>query len=215
VNDLPAPVGILGGTFDPIHNGHMRLALEAREALGMAEVRLIPNAQPPHRPMPVAPAAIRAALLREASAGTPGLVCDERELGRSGPSYTVDTLASLRDELGGPPLCLILGMDAFAGFLQWREPQRILELAHLVLVERPGERVALGHALANLLAERTTEEPARLRAVPAGLVFRCPVTPLEISSRDIRSRCAAGRSVRYLVPDAVWRRIENDGLYRH
>jgi nicotinate-nucleotide adenylyltransferase len=210
---LNAPLGILGGTFDPIHNGHLRLALDLRDSLGLAEIRIIPNAHPPHREAPIAPAEQRASWIRAAIEGESGLVLDERELSRIGPSYTVDTLRSLREENPAAPLCLILGMDAFAGFRQWREPDRIIELAHLVLVPRPGSQVALGYELGNLLAERTTEDPARLARVPAGLIHRCAVTPLEISAQGIRALLAAGKSVRYLVPDAVCDAIERSGCY--
>jgi nicotinate-nucleotide adenylyltransferase len=210
---LKPPIGILGGTFDPIHYGHLRLALEVREALDLAEVRLVPNQSPPHRDAPRVDGARRATWIRDAIAQTPGLALDTCELDRPGPSYTVDTLRLLRERLPDTPLCLILGMDAFAGFLQWREPEHVLELAHLVLVPRPEHRVALGLALSNWLAERGVREPARLRAARGGLIHECAVTPLAIAARQIRMLAASGRNARYLLPDAVWSEIQREGLY--
>jgi nicotinate-nucleotide adenylyltransferase len=210
---LNPAVGILGGTFDPIHFGHLRLALELREALQLAEVRLIPNRAPPHRAAPLASGEQRAAWIARALEGASGLVLDRRELARDGPSYTVDTLRALRAELPHAPLCLILGVDAFAGFLSWREPREILALAHLVLVPRPDTRVLLGLELSNLLAERA-QPAAGLRSALAGAIHECAVTPLAISSQQIRALAAAGRSARYLLPDAVWTEIERAGIYR-
>lgn len=211
---LNPPIGILGGTFDPIHHGHLRLALEVREALGLSEVRLIPNRAPPHRAAPRVEAVRRARWIEHAIAGTPGLVLDRSELDREGPSYTVDTLRGLRARLPDTPLCLILGMDAFVGIRQWREPDRLSELAHLVLVPRPGLQVALGIELANWLAERGVRDPDRLRAARAGFIHECTVTPLAISARQIRERVAAGRSARFLLPDEICMEIEREGLYR-
>lgn len=211
---LAPPIGVLGGTFDPIHYGHLRLALEVREAVGLAEVRLIPNCAPPHRESPRIDGARRAAWIEAAIAHSPGLALDRCELERDGPSYTVDTLRALRARLPDTPLCLILGMDAFAGFLQWREPERVLEHAHLVLVPRPDSRVALGLTLSNWLAERSVRDPARLRVVRGGFIYECAVTPLAISARQIRTLAASGRSARYLLPDAIWDEIEREGLYK-
>jgi nicotinate-nucleotide adenylyltransferase len=211
---LAPPIGVLGGTFDPIHYGHLRLALEVREVLGLSEVRLIPNRAPPHRDAPRMDGVRRAAWIRSAIAQTPGLALDTCELDRDGPSYTVDTLRALRERIPDTPLCLILGMDAFAGLLQWREPEQVMQLAHLVLVPRPDMQVALGLQLSNWLAERGVREPARLRATHAGLIYECAVTPLAISARQIRAQAAAGRSARYLLPDNVWTEIEREGLYQ-
>lgn len=211
---LAPPIGVFGGTFDPIHHGHLRLALEVREALGLSEVRLVPNRAPPHRDMPTMPADRRARWIESAIAETPGLRLDSRELERPGPSFTVDTLSALRGELPDTPLCLIVGMDAFAGFLQWRDPARVLELAHLVLVERPGTRVALGHELANLVSIRSVSAPSRLSESRAGLIYACAITPLAIASRQIRELAAGGRSARYLLPDAIWFEIEQEDLYQ-
>lgn len=211
---LAPPIGVLGGTFDPIHYGHLRLALEVRESLGFSEVRLVPNHTPPHRDAPRVDGARRAAWIESAVAATPGLVLDRCELEREGPSYMVETLRSLRARYPDTPLCLILGMDAFAGLLQWREPEQVVQLAHLVLVPRPNSQLALGLTLSNWLAERSVREPSRLRSARGGFIHECTVTPLAISSRQIRGLATAGKSARYLLPDEVWADIQQEGYYQ-
>lgn len=209
------PVGIFGGTFDPVHFGHLRSALEMLETLGLAEVRLVPCGQPPHRHPPRADAAARRAMLELAVAGQPGLRVDARELERPGPSYMVDTLASLRAELGATPLCLLLGSDAFLGLPQWHRWQELLSLAHLVVMHRPGWGLDQSPAspLAALLAARRVHTAADLAPQPAGHILLTAVTPLDISATAIRTLIGAGRSPRYLLPDAVWEHIRARGWY--
>ena len=144
-------IGILGGTFDPIHHGHLRLAVEMREGLGLEELRLIPALQPPHREAPIAGAEDRLAMLEAAVARANALHIDTRELVREGPSYTVDTLLSLRAELPAQPLCLIIGMDAFCYLDTWHRWQDVLELAHIGIARRPGTTEPTGGVLADLL----------------------------------------------------------------
>lgn len=207
-------IGVFGGTFDPVHLGHLRTVLDVREAAGMEEVRLVTLGDAVHRGQPATPAGIRHALVEAALSGTPGLVADDREIVRGGPSYTVDTLASLRRDLGADtPLALILGADAFAGFLQWHRPGDILELAHVVVMERPGHLLRAETALAELVSRRRAGDAAALRAQPAGRVLTVTVTQLEISSTDIRRRLAEGRSIRFLVPRSVETLILRLGLY--
>ncbi|AGA89884.1 nicotinate/nicotinamide nucleotide adenylyltransferase [Thioflavicoccus mobilis 8321] len=209
-------IGILGGTFDPIHFGHLRPALEIAEALGLAELRLIPLNQAVHRPQPHATSHHRLAMVQAAIAGQPGFVADARELDRPGNSYSYDTLLSLRAELGPHrPLCLLLGSDAFAGFLTWHRPQEILDLAHLVVMTRPSPAPDWDTALEALHAERRVDDLAALAMRPAGRIYYQQVTQLEISATAIRARIAAGRSPRFLLPDAVIEIIEQAGLYRH
>lgn len=207
-------IGVFGGTFDPVHIGHLRTALDVLEAAGLAEVRLVPLRAAVHREQPGTPPGIRHALIQAAVAGTPGLAADDREIARGGPSYSVETLESLRRERGAKePLALILGADAFAGFLAWHRPQDILRLAHVIVMERPGHMLrAQGH-LAALVAAHHAGEPAALRRAPAGLVLPVAVTQLEISSTDIRRRLAEGRSIRFLVPQPVETLIGRLGLY--
>jgi nicotinate-nucleotide adenylyltransferase len=197
------PVGVLGGSFDPVHVGHLRAALDACEALSLAEVRLVPSATPPHRPPPRAPAAERCALLAAAIAGEPRLVVDDRELRRAGPSYTFDTLAELRAELGARrPLVLLLGADAFAGLATWHRWRELFGLAHLAHLARPGAAAPVGELAAEVAARRVAD-PAALAAAPGGAVIALAGTALEVSSSDLRARLARGASVRYLVPDGI------------
>lgn len=204
-------IGILGGTFDPVHLAHLRVALEVQEALGLAEVRFIPCRVPPHRATPVATAEQRCAMLRLAIAGQQGFVVDERELQRPGPSFTVDTLAELRAEWPTTPLCLIVGSDAFEGIATWHRWQQLAELAHLVVAHRPGSIPAIPAAAAPLSAARCYA--AAIATAPAGGVLFQPVTQLDIAATRIRALVQAGRSVRYLVPDPVRGFIHDHHLY--
>ena len=196
-------IAVLGGTFDPVHVGHLRVAWEAAEALD-AQVRLIPAQVPPHRPPPVASAAQRVQMLQVALQGQERLVLDTRELEREGPSYTFDTLRSLRAEFGAEqPLILLLGADAFAGLPSWHRWRELFELAHIVVLTRPGHAVAWAEELAAIVAPRRVESAHTLRDTPAGHVFELAVTPLEISASQVRALLAAGRAPRWLLPDAL------------
>lgn len=206
-------IGIFGGTFDPVHYGHLRPLLEVREVLHLDEVRLIPCYIPPHRTTPGATPAQRLAMLQLALDETPGFVIDERELRRGGPSYMVDTLQSLRDELGDLPLCLILGMDAFIKLDTWREWSRLIELVHIVVMQRPGCAVPSG-AVAELVARHQMKVCSELKQSPAGGIWFQPVTQLEIAATAIRERMALGKDIRFLVPEPVRQYIEAGGLYQ-
>ena len=212
--DEQAPIGLLGGTFDPIHFGHLRCGLELYEALGLAEVRFIPVRQPPHRDVPAAGPEQRLAMVSAAVEDVDGLAVDARELRREGPSYTVDTLHSFRDELGGFPLCLILGADAFAGLPGWHRWREIPDLAHIIVARRPGWSGEMPDELSELLEARRAEGPEELRREPAGRILFWTVTRLEISSTAIRRGVARGLSPRFLVPDRVCGLIGELGLYR-
>jgi nicotinate-nucleotide adenylyltransferase len=197
-------IGVFGGTFDPVHNGHLRTALDVFEALELTELRFLPLGQAVHRDQPLTPPEQRLALLHAAVDSQPGFRVDERELRRERPSYTVHTLEDLRDELGqGSSLCLLLGRDAFNTFHTWREPGRILELAHLVVMDRPGHGLPDAPELQALMQDRVERPVAGLRQRPAGRICFQPVTRLDISSSDIRQRLARGRSIRWLVPESV------------
>jgi nicotinate-nucleotide adenylyltransferase len=212
---MPAPlIGVLGGTFDPIHYGHLRPALEVQETLGLAEVRFIPLGVAVHRGQPATPAALRLEMVRAALAGQPGLLADDRELHRGGRSYTLDTLVDLRRERPESHLCLLVGGDAFNAFLTWHRPLEILGLAHLALMQRPGSPDPSNPALTALLAERQCREPRRLLEQSAGRIWTQPVTQLAISSSAIRARIAAGADPRFLLPDPVLAIIRRQGLYR-
>jgi nicotinate-nucleotide adenylyltransferase len=216
-----APIGILGGTFDPIHHGHLRIAQEALEQCKLAQVRFVPCGTPPHRAAPLAPAKARWEMVRLALNGHPDFLVDVREVFRTDPCYTVDTLTALRAELGPQqPLCLILGGDAFLQLHTWHTWKRLFDLTHIVVLQRAGG-LPLGNAMQKADAELQTEYQARLAPgagalseSPGGTIFMADMPALEISSTDIRRRCADGKSVRYLVPDAVVNHINTNSLYR-
>jgi len=207
-------IGVIGGTFDPVHFGHLRTALDVMQGVGLDEVRFIPLHRAVHREQPAVSGALRLRMLQLAIADQPGFCIDERELQRRGDSYMVDTLGSLRAELGQRPLCLILGGDAFAHFLSWREPHGILRLAHLVVMQRPGQGEIDDPELAQLLGAHRAATGAELCQHPAGRIHFQPVTQLAISSTRIRELIAAGRSPRYLLPEAVLQLLESQRLYR-
>ena len=209
----PRPIGIFGGTFDPIHLGHLRTGFELLQLLSLAEMRWIPVGDPGHREPPIASAELRLAMLRAAVADQPGFTVDDREMRRKGPSFTVDTLEELRAELPGRPLCLVLGMDAFLGFARWRRYDDILGLAHLVVAHRPGWQRPSSGALGALLAERGTTLAADLQQAVAGRIYVHAVTQLEISSSGLRDIITTGRDPRFLVPEPVRTIIVETGCY--
>ncbi|HSE11565.1 MAG TPA: nicotinate-nucleotide adenylyltransferase [Rudaea sp.] len=196
-------IAILGGTFDPVHNGHLRVAWEAGEALD-ADVRLMPAHVPPHRAQPVATAAQRVALLRVALSGQSRLQLDERELRRSQPSYTVDSLREMRAEFGpARSLILLIGADAFAGLTTWHEWRALFGLAHIAVLTRPAHGLSMPSELEAEIAPRRAAAHEELHASAAGRVLGLPVTPLEISASAVRALLAEGREPRWLVPDAL------------
>ncbi|TXH69225.1 MAG: nicotinate-nucleotide adenylyltransferase [Thiothrix sp.] len=203
-------IGIIGGTFDPIHLGHLRTALEIAESCGMEQMRFIPGSVPPHRPQPKASAEQRWEMVNLAIAGEPLFAADRRELERQGNSYTVDTLASLRDDLGAKtPLAFVLGMDAFLAFRSWHRWQDIMQLAHLVVMSRPGYAPDPHDWYGELLAQTTCE----LRSTAAGRVTFLSVTQLDISATQIRAACKNNKSIRFLLPEAVCHYIQEHSLY--
>lgn len=193
-------IGIFGGTFDPIHIGHLRLATEVREALGFERVHLIPAAIPPHRGEPLLDARTRLQLAAASIAADPGLVLDDREHHRAGPSYTSDTLAEFLAEDPGQVPVLMMGMDAFNGLPDWHEVERILEMAHVAVATRPGAR-AEGRAAAWLDERRAQID--ELAGAPRGRIVEVPITRLDISATALRELVEQGRSLRYLVPEPV------------
>ncbi len=207
-----SPIGIFGGTFDPVHLGHMRPVLEVYETLGLGELRLIPAHVPPHRSTPQFTPELRLELLRRAAADVPGFVVDTRELERSGKSYMVDTLASLREEFPTRPLCLILGMDSFLSLPSWHRWEQLADYAHLVVMDRPGQAFTPEPKFGVWVQARRTATPEALHQEPAGRVYFQAVTQLSISATRIRALMAEGRSVRFLVPDPVWVALHERGL---
>jgi nicotinate-nucleotide adenylyltransferase len=208
------PLGIFGGTFNPIHNGHLRSALEVREALALEQLLLVPAAVPPLREAPSVSAQMRADMVESAIAGEPGLACDRRELLRPGPSYTYDTLAELRREHGETlSLCLVLGTDTLAQLEQWHRWRELLEVAHMVIVARPGWHSPPGGEIGDWLRQHQVTEQGALHRSPAGKVLKIELRQLPISATEIREMIGAGRSPRYLIPDTVWHYIQRTGAY--
>ena len=210
------PLGLFGGTFDPIHYGHLRLAETAREALGLERVRLIPAGQPPHRATPGASGLHRLAMARLATADNPAFEIDPAEVEAKQASFTILTLERLRAALGpSRPLVLLLGLDAFLGLPAWHRWKSLFDFAHIAVANRPGyslDNAAMSPLLAAQLAGRQATA-AGLGATPAGCIVPFSMTPLAISATDIRSRAASGNSLRYLLPPSVLDYISLHQLY--
>lgn len=210
---MKTPTGVFGGTFDPIHYGHLRTAFEMLQALRFAEIRFMPCGDPPHRGRTYAEAADRVRMVEIAVAGQEGFVTDDRELSRDGPSYSIDTLSELRAELPDTPLGLIIGMDAFLGLTSWHRWDELLDVAHIVVAHRPGWKAPDIGPLGDIVAERGTHRIEDLHEATHGRIHIHAVTQLEISSTEIRELVAAGRDPRFLMPDAVRDWIIAGGIY--
>lgn len=206
------PLGLLGGSFDPVHNGHLRIAIEAAEQLRLAEVRLIPLHTPGHRDADQAPADHRVAMLKSVCVAPLALDCLELE--RGGISYTVDTLRALRNTLPRRPLCLILGLDSYRGLPGWHQPEALLRLAHIVVAARPGMAAENPPGLDELVGNAHSQDVADLHNTSAGHVYFLDSPPLPIASSDLRARCRQGRSLRHLVPATVEAYIHKHHLYQ-
>jgi nicotinate-nucleotide adenylyltransferase len=207
-------LGIFGGTFDPIHIAHLRMALEIKQQLQLDEMRLLPCYLPPHRPTPGASAIQRVEMLNIALQDCAELVIDKRELQRDQPSYTYDTLCELRAEIGEhASLCLCMGMDSFATLDSWYRWDQLLHLAHLVVVARPGWCLPGSGAIADVLQSYRADNTA-IRQQPAGAVVVLEQRLLPISATDIRAQISAGSSPQFLLPDAVWNYIRSNALYQ-
>jgi nicotinate-nucleotide adenylyltransferase len=207
-------IGIFGGTFDPIHYGHLRSALEVKDIFGLDEVRLIPCANPPHRELPAVTAEMRLRMLELAIEDRPGLKVDTRELDRhksdQTPSYMVDTLKSLRQEFPVEPLLLFIGTDAFKHLTGWHQWQRLFDYAHIVVMTRPGyETQALDDFFKSRLAKNITE----LGQDRAGKLYFQQITQLDISATAIRDIIARKQNPGFLLPDAVIEYIKQNKLY--
>lgn len=216
---MSEPLGLFGGTFDPVHYGHLRLAEEAIAQLGLAGVRWIPAGNPPHRGAPQVTAAQRLAMVSRSTADNPRFSVDPAEVEAAAPSYTVLTLERLRAELGpAQPLVLLVGADAFAGLAGWYRWPEILDLAHVAVSHRPGfpvEAASLPTALADAFRQRRLADVGGLRAAPGGGIVTFAMTQLAISATQIRKLLANGLSARYLLPDGVLDYISSHSLYRN
>ena len=207
------PIGIFGGTFDPVHYGHLRTAFELIQAIDLEEVRFVPCADPPHRGETVAGPRERFEMVRVAIEGQRGFVADDRELRRDGPSWTIDTLSSLREEFPDRSLALIVGMDAFLGLSNWHRWEEFLDVAHLLVAHRPGWRAPDIGRLGELLNDCGTLRVEDLHESIHGRIHIHAVTQLEISSTEIRELVEAGRDPRFLMPDPVRAVIAESGCY--
>lgn len=208
------PVGIFGGTFDPIHFGHLRTAFELLQVLRLSEVRFLPAGNPPHRESTVASPELRLQMVQAATRDQPGFIVDDREIRREGLSYSVDTMRTFRADYPDRSLCLIVGMDAFLGLPKWHQWRELLELVHVAVAHRPGWRAPTSGPLGELLVDRGTGRIDDLHEALSGRIFIHAGTQLEISSTEFRKLVAAGRDPRYLMPDAVRDIIQQTGCYR-
>lgn len=208
-------IGILGGTFNPVHFGHLRMAQELANNLELDEVRFIPAANPPHKTTPTISAEHRAAMVCLGIADNPIFTFDERELHRTGASYTIDTLQSLRDELGAKiSITLFMGSDAFTKFDTWHRWQEIIQFCHIALVQRPRANThKLPEVLENFLHQHYTEHSDDMHTSPAGFITMQKITALDISSTAIRHALQHQNSARYLMPDSVIAYIHDHHLY--
>ncbi|QPK64161.1 nicotinate-nucleotide adenylyltransferase [Methylomonas sp. LL1] len=203
-------IGIYGGTFNPVHYGHLRTALEVKELFELDQLRLIPCRLPPHRDQPDVDGEMRLAMLHLAVADSPGLQVDRRELDRAGPSYMVDTLQALRAENPDTRLILFIGADAFAGLESWHQWQRLFDYAHLVVMTRPAYGLP---DMPAFLCQRLCEDRRQLRQQFGGRLFFQAVTGLDISATQIRNLIRAGRDPQFLLPDRVIAYIRQHQLY--
>ncbi len=204
-------IGIFGGTFDPVHYGHLRSALEVKDIFGLSEVRLIPCAQPPHREQPAATALMRLHMLELAIENQPGLIIDTRELNRHGASYMVDTLKSLRQEFKDEPLLLFIGSDAFNHLKTWHQWQHLFDTAHIVVMTRPGFEI---NNLDDFFKARLATGITELAHTVAGKLYFQQVTQLDISATAIRNMIAKQQNPGFLLPDAVIAYIRRHKLYQ-
>ncbi len=204
-------IGIFGGTFDPVHYGHLRSALEVKEIFGLDEVRLIPSFQPPHRPAPQAPVGMRLDMLKLAVKKQPGFVIDTREIARAGASYMVMTLESLKQEFPERRLLLFIGSDAFNQLTSWYQWQRLFDFAHVVVLTRPGFSVMQPD---DFFAAKQTTNKQELSEKLAGKLYFQAITQLDISATAIREMIAKGLNPQFLLPDTVLAYIKQHELYQ-
>ncbi|WP_455208203.1 nicotinate-nucleotide adenylyltransferase [Kaarinaea lacus] len=212
-------IGIFGGTFNPVHWGHIRTALELRNVLAMDVMLMVPCGIPPHREEPDTDPELRLAMLKAAVAEYDELQVDDRELKRAGPSYTIDTLQSLREEKGNIPFGLCVGVDAFIHLDTWHQWESLIELAHIIVVHRPGWPInsleqQVSANLKKMIYEHVVTDSTRLHKKAAGYVLMQKVTDIDISSSAIRRCLAAGMPVEGMVPKNVLQIIERNKLYQ-
>lgn len=204
----------MGGAFDPVHFGHLRTAIEMRQAVGFSNLLLVPTGRPVHRAQPVAPDALRLSMLHAAVEDLSWCSIDDQELLRPGPSYSIDTLQAMHKRWPQKTLCLIIGMDAFMGLPEWHRWTELTDFAHLLVASRPGWSSRLPPELNRWLQQRQVEDAGVLHTAPSGHVFIYAVTALEIASSAIRAQLQAGEDPRFLLPDKVLQIAAESGCYR-
>ncbi|MGJ8522131.1 putative nicotinate-nucleotide adenylyltransferase [Carnimonas sp. R-84981] len=209
-------VAMFGGTFDPIHIGHLRSAVELREVLGIDHLHMIVNRLPPHRETPGISAADRLAMVKAGVGDTPGLIVDAREVEREGPSWSLLTLKSLREEYGADArLVMAIGMDSYQHLDQWHQVEALFEVAHVVVIDRPGSDFTPSQPLLELVEPHRVDSLEALFSAPNGYFMQVALpSPVDVSATDLRRRVAEGRSIRYLVPDRVEQLITQQHFYR-
>jgi len=205
-------IGIFGGTFDPVHNGHIKPVLSVKQALNLSQLRFIPNRVPPHREAPLLSVAQRLSLLQTALQDYPDVIIDERELHRDGPSYMIDTLRSIHHELPDETLCLIIGMDAFLHITSWHQWRAMLELCHLVVIQRPGFELGMiaEHMAADdyqFLAAKMTTDADALTSQATGKILLKSVPQLDISSTQVRASLLNGGDISQWVPAVICQQL--------
>ena len=209
------PIGVFGGTFDPVHNAHLCLAESARSCLSLRAIRWVPTGLPGHRDAPIASPEQRLAMLRLALAGNVHHLIDTAELSSSQPTFTVNTLTRLRAELGArQPLALIIGSDQFTALHTWREWERLFELAHVAVAERPGHAIDAARLAPSLARQWETRQANALGPRPGGCIVPFAMPAMGISSTQIREALSTGRSARHLLPDEVLAYIDSQHLYQ-
>lgn len=206
-------IGLFGGTFDPIHYGHLRSALELIQIIGFEQIRFIPCQQPVHKETLKASAAQRLHMLKLATENQPSFIVDPREINRSTPSYMVETLTSLREEFPDDSLVLIIGSDAFLHLPSWHQWQRLLDFCHIMVVQRPGHKLGLDAELAAYLDQHALADASELEQKNHSGIYIQTITALDISSTMIRSQINAGLNPRFLLPDSVLAYINEQNLY--
>lgn len=211
---MTKPIGLLGGTFDPIHVGHLRPAIAVMEQLGLEHIRLLPNYIPPHRATPDSAPEHRLAMVTLAAGCTPGFRVDDRELRRNRPSYTIDTLIELRREQPATPLCFLMGMDSLLSLNHWHRWRELLDYAHLVVSFRPGWQAQFNPEIEQLYRQHGTRDIQRLHSRKAGAIYLFSCPQLDISSTQIRRCIKEGNNPQYLLPDPVAAYIRDKGLYQ-
>ena len=212
--ELSKAVAVLGGTFDPVHYGHLRTALEVRDYLQISDFRFLPAGSPPHRSDPVTDGRHRLAMLGLAFSIDCGFRIDQRELNRDGPSYMTDTLRDMRAEVGHAPLILVVGQDCASTLDSWYQWREIFLLAHLVIMTRPGDAGNYSTDLDHELGGRRIGSLSDLHNRASGCVMKIEVTGLSVSSSRIRKMLRAGKSPRFLLPEPVMDYIREQGLYQ-